>query len=367
MSGILNKKTRFIDLIVTKKGREKIAKNNFKITFASLTDKHLSYSNPNHKYPKGGVFSEDTHLTASDHAKLMFETNRFLPSDVIVNEADDSGNVLSTNAILLTSSIVETVNGEITVKSKDKKDITFLTSSAFATTADLFVQNSMLSFKNNMFVKTLSDFENENDFVINVIDNKDTFVMTNSSPFLLGPENKIINVDNADPLMFDSKLSHFKNFKYLPPVNTDGTNYGIYQDLRNTQKETFKDIKDNLRIDNLKYKYLEQVNTVTDDIGIQNVSALNRAPLKDLKSKLSKERIEIYISKTSNQNNLLSQFYEKNTDTSQFKKLDVVDAGEYLDEDDNLSPYKRVFFVGKVYLDSKNIPTFINLFTLIWD
>ena len=46
-------------------------------------------------------------------------------------------------------------------------------------------------------------------------------------------------------------------------------------------------------------------------------------------------------------------------------KLDIVDAGEFYDEDDTDRPAKHVFYVGKIYFDRLKIPTFINMFTII--
>ena len=65
--------------------------------------------------------------------------------------------------------------------------------------------------------------------------------------------------------------------------------------------------------------------------------------------------------------NVLTQIYEKDTIDGKLKKLDIVDAGEFLDESDSERLVKRVFYVGKVYNDSNNYATFLNLFTLIWD
>jgi len=51
---------------------------------------------------------------------------------------------------------------------------------------------------------------------------------------------------------------------------------------------------------------------------------------------------------------------------NRFKKLDVIDFGEF-NISDSPRPNKHVFFIGKVYLDSVKIPTFVNLFTMVID
>ena len=62
------------------------------------------------------------------------------------------------------------------------------------------------------------------------------------------------------------------------------------------------------------------------------------------------------------------QMFEIDESRSLLKKLDIVDAGVFYDEEDiNLKYEKRVFYAGKVFLDSFNTPTFINMFTIIMD
>ena len=116
--------------------------------------------------------------------------------------------------------------------------------------------------------------------------------------------------------MFDNKLAHNRNFQFLPPQNENGSAYGAYEDLRSTTRETFADIKNHLGITIMKpYEPLEQTDTA------------------------------------------------KGTVT----KLDIVDAGEFYDEDDEEKPTKHVFYAGKIMFDTMNIPSFVNFFTIIFD
>ena len=81
---------------------------------------------------------------------------------------------------------------------------------------------------------------------------------------------------------------------------------------------------------------------------------------------VAKDRRSIFFSETSPQNNLVMQMFEVNGDKKTFKKLDVIDFGEF-NVDDPMRPNKHVFFIGKVYQDGYGIPTFVNLFTVILD
>ena len=72
-------------------------------------------------------------------------------------------------------------------------------------------------------------------------------------------------------------------------------------------------------------------------------------------------------SKTSKDNNLLIQMFEDSAG-AKLTKLDIIDAGAFYDSDATLGRNeKRIFYVGKVFFDDYNVPTFINMFTLIFD
>ena len=65
----------------------------------------------------------------------------------------------------------------------------------------------------------------------------------------------------------------------------------------------------------------------------------------------------------------LIDYSRENNDESinEIKKLEIVDAGEFQDENDKNRPKKHVYYVGKIYQDSQENSTFVNLFTIIWD
>ena len=70
------------------------------------------------------------------------------------------------------------------------------------------------------------------------------------------------------------------------------------------------------------------------------------------------------FTETSRENNVIIQPIEfKEND---IKKLAIIDYGEFIDNDPE-SPGKRLFFVGKIYADSKGNTTYKNIFTVIMD
>ena len=363
MSGILNKKQRLIDLVVTKVGREKISKGKFVPFFASFSDKFVNYE------------ENTTAKDLSDYSKICFETSTCFEIDNIVFENDDSGRLFINETTFTSGSSV--IGNKIFTHDSDNLNLTgseyresltsILTGSVFNTSANEIVSSSFKNFKNNLLVSTNIGYDNVNEFKMDLIDDKDYFVITNSSPFRTGPFGKTISLESADPLMFDNKLAHLRNFAYLPPRNTDGTPYGTYQDLRNTTKQSYKDILDDLNITSLNYTFLMQDNTVVHEVGQEKIRALNRQPLSDINRNLAKEKIEAYFSKSSRESNIITQIYEKNSTNNSLNKLEIVDVGEFIDENESSRKRKRVFYVGKVFEDANKTATFINLFTIIWD
>jgi hypothetical protein len=74
---------------------------------------------------------------------------------------------------------------------------------------------------------------------------------------------------------------------------------------------------------------------------------------------------------------MIAQMFEvnRNSDTPKLQKLDIVDFGTFPVDVENLSPLdpnynrpeKHVFFAGKVFQDDFGVPTFINVFTIVFD
>jgi len=350
--GILDKKTRFIDLVVTQEGKRQIAAGKLRAEFASLSDINAFY--------------DKSELDAPQN-RLYFEVME-RPENAIVLEKDDSG-VLFPFDFSPTGSIV---GGDIftgQVKSNVVK-MKAATGSQFASTQAEILDSSLSHFKKNYIIGT-NDNHDRNNFVLSSTDI--TFTINNNQPFLGSPFKEVINVDNAEPFFLDSKLSHLANFQYLPPTNKDGSEYGQYEDLRSTTKENWDDIKLELGL---------EYSTIEDVISGDNINLLDNlaGPPGYLSQKLlqdgelpqevvvaNKQVETITFNKTSTENNLLIQIYEDSAG-AKMTKLDVVDAGVFNDPvDPNNRIQKRVFYVGKIYFDTYQVPTFINIFTLIMD
>jgi len=351
MAGILDSKTRFIDMIVTQEGKRQIASGMLRAEYASISDAETFYDA----------------LEVDDVSNRIFFQAMDSPNNVIVLEKDDSGKMIEFN-FSPTGSIVgnDIFEKDTTVTSSLR--LQAVTGSAFASSAKS-IMNSFTSHFDSL--QTLSTFEKSgNDFEIST--ERINFAISNSVPFPLGPHSETINVNDAEPFFLDSKLTHLPNFDFLPPVNTDGSNYGQYEDIRSLKRETLNDIKKYLGNEGFRDTNKESGIRLrksnsrmrTDKVG--DFDVINRISLSSPYDNSFKQYKTVYFDKTSDQNNLIIQMFEDGPD-SKLIKLDIIDAGSFVDKDSELYPEKRVFYAGKIFIDDFNTPTFINMFTIIFE
>ena len=347
MAGILDKKTRFVDLVVTQEGKRQIAAGKLRAEFASLTDSHAFYD------------SSGSYAEACD--RIYFQVME-RPENSLVIEKDDSGKLLTFDHSPTGSIVGNAIFEKENVKVADLHKLKIATGSQFASLSAAIEQSFIRHFDNNFFLSSV-DLVGDEAFQLNT--NSIEYEISPVVPFASGAKKEIINVNQAEPFLLDGKLTHLSNFDYLPPVNEDGSPYGEYTDIRNTTRNTWQDI-----IDELGYNAFARIDMNTgNDVDVQKNTQGDVRPkgLRRNRSNIAKKEFKtITFDKTSKDNNLLIQVFEKNK--NMFKKLDIVDAGVFVDDNDPNNRYeKQVYYVGKIYLDDFNTPTFINLFTLIFD
>jgi hypothetical protein len=335
MAGILDSKVRIMDVVMTLEGRRQLAAGKFVPQFASFTD--------------GGTFYAQDLASGSDDASLYiyFEAGS-RPQDQIVIENDDSGLLVPYNGDAtrvssdgrVYSASIETLTSPNGTGTYNRVNFLPVTSS-FASMFSQVSGSILDSLTRQQLIKTTQPYEVYNDFGLStgsVIFRRNNFV-----PFRgLQP---VAQIGSLDPLFIDQQLSHFDSFQFLPPTYLDDG-----QTLQNLG--TYDPIKP---IDPLTYEELIQ-------------SLVGQDPQVPLK-----EKITVDFAKTSIESNVFMQMFEGPTSTVSdavlLKKLDCIDFGEFKDDNDKSRPFKRVFFVGKVYANedasSYQAPAFVNLFTIV--
>lgn len=320
MAGLLDPKTRVLDTIISAEGKRQAASGKMKVEYVSFSD-------------AGAIYSLNTLVSGGLDftSRLTFEAGP-LPQDSITFETDDGGNLLA--------NFVDGDSGYSVRAGKVYQNLTgstrfeapFISGSQFASLATTLLSGSLQNFKKLSILQSPEPF-NENFDALILDKNNLTFSITDTYPISSG-EIQELDIDKVESIFFDKRLSHVPNFQYLPPVNKfqRGNNnsvvIGTYKNLNQAPYETY----DNLAQELKRY----------DQIGFSN---------------------QIRFLKTSRQNNMFCQFFE--IAGNDMKKLDVIDFGIF--PPDNTGMAHHVFFVGKVFIDSNKTPTFVNMFTLVWE
>lgn len=365
MAGILDKKTRFIDLVITQEGKRQIASGELRAEYASLTDMHAFY---------------DKNQTHDEVSKRIYFEVAERPENSLVLEKDDSGRLIQQDAVDGMTIVGENIFEEFLKDAgleTQRRTFLFSKGEQFSSrTHDLIKMSINHLNKNNLLSST--KYQNESGKFTVGKENIE-FVISNSIPFALGPEVEVVNIDDTDSFIQDKKLANLPNFAFLPPVNEDGTNFGTFTDVRNTTELEFSDIIERLGLNayaDIAKEESEAVNVKKNTAG--DFKVYNRENEAEFVDFIKKEYETINFLETSPHNNIMLQIYEINEGrdsergfsemSNRILKLDVVDGGEFLITDDiNNRNVKRVFYAGKIFFDSNNIPKFMNIFTLIFD
>ena len=304
--GLLDPKSRVLDVVLTDVGREALARNNLKIAYYSLSDATSFYEN-------------DVSGSSDVTSRVYAEASPDLPQDVISLLANDAGQLTRVRSSALTGSTV--YGGRLLQGTYE--DQTVLSGSAFASTSGLILSSSLDNLRNNFVIGTVDEFFEDSEFRAGP--SRIEFGLTEDA----GPST-VANVTALETFFQDPLFSHLKNFQYLPPINkqtsidTPPTLLGNYSALGGNIHMTFDDVKDEMAA----ARKVGRVRTVTFD----------PAPRT---------------------NNVHLQFFEQTNEG--MSKLDVLDFGTYRDE---LGAPVRVLFVGKVYWDDYDAETFVRLFTV---
>jgi len=401
MAGILDSKTRILDAVVTEIGRSQIANGGLKVEFASFTDATTYY--------EADLVSGSTDVTA----RIYFESPGTKKQDFITFETDDSGKLMG-YPINEELTIIGDELFKIDSGSTDLNKLKFVSGATdFASLAAGIVTSSIDHLRELYIIGSRPgkiEEEEENKFELS--NNNLSFKMTNSYPFQNGFENNIATVDNVEALFYDPRLSHLPNFEYMPPLTvepeeatweefymkfifeylSEGYKAGkdhatLYEDIAKgflgaypyfstIQNYSFQQLKAHLNGDGLGGYDPEEGNIgssfappVHDKSNPDNAVDGGMDEANTITAyKVNRERHNVSFSKSSLENNIVMQMFEINQDRQKFTKLDIIDFGEFNEEGTSSArPNKRVFFAGKIFLNSYNIPVFVNLFTIILD
>jgi hypothetical protein len=344
MSGILDKKSRVLDSIITLEGRKQLSNGGINIRYVTFTD--------------GATFYKaDMDNGSADATLRLYLESCHLPQDEITFQSDDDGKLVSfkssldklikdgklLNTDVILPSDSEMLSGSSIFVSTQERG-TFLQQSA-----ESLLTSSIDNLKKMQIIGTKDSLFDDNDFSIGSTDVE--FVITETGPIPID-FGVITDVRQLENIIADPRFSNLVNFKYLPPINkTD-------------------EIVNKSNVDNLS-KYL-----------LGSYPAWNSIPSRVLSHREVINEHAYYarngfskilnFDPTSYSNNLFFQAFEVTNDT--MYKLDIIDFGinqsvVRQSEDTRFSPgpITNIFFIGRLITKSEtNTHSFVHLFTLIF-
>lgn len=322
MAGILDSKTRIMDLILTDEGRRQIRDGDLKIAFASFSD-------------LGTFYQEEDASVAEDASKRVYFEASSRHQDRVVVESN-----LGVITNFKTAGSYN-LNGETVTVTPDSPTNAYetqtLTGSQLSEQSESILESITQNFTDNQLISKEDVFSYKQGF--NISDTSLTFRPTSMRPIDMtsfkAPNGSYVppTLASLDSIEFDSKFAHFPNFKFLPPVNSKSSGeyssrpLGLYPNLNQKEIMTYADLRKNLE-------------------GL--------------------EKYEIKFDPTSRDNNILIQPFEINNVTGTVNKLIVIDFGVFPNVNASASGV-HVFFVGKLLKSRDGSLKFINIFTLELD
>lgn len=325
MAGILDKKTRVMDFILTDEGRRQMRDGGLRLSFASFTDSGAFYEEES-----GGVASNANSRIyfepSSKHQdRIIVESSRGSMLDFSITSASGSYDLKGYQISFMTESLGAPI--KIALSGSEPLEA-----------SDDILLGITQNFTDNQIIATEDIFSYRQGF--NLSCDRITFNANSSSP--INTWNYIAQDDtfrpptlaSFDATVFDRRFAHFPNYKFLPPVNKSGTGQfsgrvmGQYARLNQPEILSYDRLKQELR---------------------------------------GKQSHEIKLDPTSRDNNIIIQPFEFGTGPDGLvKKLTIIDYGVF-PNDRGTAAGVHVFFLGKMLKSKDGSMKYFNIFTLELD
>jgi hypothetical protein len=318
----LDPKERFVDIQLTAEGKKQLAQGKLRIEYASFSDANVFYSQTD-QFDSGSFTDLNT-------KRLMFEA-RSRPQDTIIYESDDSGLLKINQYLGLSGSgdLVRVKSGQVFTTLSGA--IPPISSALVQGYSSQILSRSLQNLKELRILKSPSFEDAGESFKLST--NEISFILTKDSPFNINRDIFEIDINQAESVFVDKRLSNLPNFKFLPPINK---------------------VKNNVVVPLGNYVSFGSQEMLTSGSLQREFQRLENIGMKKT----------IEFSDTSTANTLLGQILEVNGGI--IRKLDIIDYGEELVEStSNLT--RHIYFIGKLYTDDNNTSTFINLMTLVFE
>ena len=317
MAGILDAKSRVVDFILTNEGRRQVRNGDLKIEYASFTDRDTFYEEEQDGVasdPTGRIYFEST---GRYQDQIVVESNAGVITNFSTADYDLNGTTVSTSP----------------VSPRTASETLVFTGSQSSDNSSSIITQITKNFYDQEMLSNEDVFSTRQGFDLSVEEVE--FTPDGLTPLRLTTtevHRQIPTINNYPKLFTDFRLSHFDQFKFMPPCNLEGTEYGgaqlgFYPNFNQGEVETYESLKD--KLEKIPYK-------------------------------------EITFDPTSRDNNIIMQPFEFLSDDGKIEKLQIIDYGVFANET-GTSAGVRVFFIGKIKTGSDGSRRFFNIFTIELD
>jgi len=266
-------------------------------------------------FTDGHTFYQADSVSGSDDAsRRLFLEATSRRQDQITFETDDEGKLVPYNGSSLVIRDGQIISSSVIIPPGDR----------FASLSADLLASSIDNYRNLYLLGTDDPFRDAEGFSMSM--NAASFIISPSTPLSVKEEVTSISIDDVESFFQDKRLGHIPNFQHLPPV--------VFETTRSLGQFPCEG-----QAVPLSYAEIDR-----------HLSNLEVAP--------------VTFYDTSREGNLVSQIFELSA--GRLQKLDIIDFGEFATADAD-RPSKQVYFVGKVFEDSNDMNTFVNIFTIVFD
>ncbi len=360
MSGILDKKQRLIDFILTSDGYKQIENGDLRFVYATLTDNEAIYDLKQGEYNVADLNAMPFFFEANSNFfdKLNTEIDlRQTANFELRTEIDGQYIDLRNNEYQNTlTKPITTIFDKITTSLTDNlvNQNIILTDNAF--NLDYVTQRNheislYVSKINDSSISLTNTINNNNDFTIklNSISNiTDYFTLVNENSLNLSKTS----------MLEDDRFQNKLNYLFLPPTNMNldvitknnkiANSYNLAQDLRKKHKIIFKNLKSTKDIMSEELKNFKDFTGSSDEAILEAIKLLENPELQIA-------NVEFMFENQEFDSEFILNLVELNTSNngSIFNKLLFVNHGEIFDKIKQKNV--QVYSVGKLYSSKTEI------------
>lgn len=317
MAGILDKKSRIIDFVITENGRSQIEDGDIRYKFATFSDNSI-------------IYTKDYELSKNSKSEISSSEFNYIPLEV-------SPKVSSTlNPEFDLGKFFSYTNGNILSASEVKNSVNFNSA------ADVFLSKETLSNKlknlNLITTKNKINTSSNIEFVNNGYSNVDIDFQSRANKYKTIDSYKI-KKEKLPVIALDKRFSNKINYKMLIPKDITGVE--LYE------KEQFRNI--NALDDFNTTGFIFSSYNADKSFKQEQILSREKEIIKIIKSIENDESIhkKVYeIENNSPENTFIFELHELRTNSNDVEKLSFVKIGDFYDKES--STVKHVYLIGKV-------------------